>query len=214
MEALKEAREIAMRLKQALPATVDAVQQGIDHKTVFYMLVARELSIHRVVALGDDVLALLDSRRYLSASILVRSMLETIAVLGFILRALEKFEKTSDVAVLYTQVQRIIVGSRNGDEKDPSPVHVLDAIRATESFLPVPGLMHVYESISEFAHPNWSGLMGTFGKHENALLVRFSDESRATPPVALWLTIALSSFEHLYDLLGKSILQAAAHFAK
>lgn len=210
IDTLLEAKAIAERLKQALPAKVDAVQQGINHKIVFYMLVAREASIHRVSTLAEDTFALIAAGRGLGASILTRSILETAAVLGFLLHALKKFEKTSDLAVLHTRIKSVIVGSKNGDKQDPSPVHVLTAIEAAEEFLPVPGLTQIYANLSEFAHPNWAGLMGSFATHEDAFLVRLGGKSRAIPPVAPCLAIVLSSFEHLYTQLGEEIVRAAA----
>jgi len=210
IHTLLEAKETAERLKQALPEKVDAVQQGINHKIAFYMLVAREASIHRVSTLADDTFALLAAGRSLGASVLTRSMLETTAVLGFLLQALKKFEKTSDLEVLHKRVEKVIVGSKNGEKQDPSPVHVLAAIEAAEEFLPVPGLTRIYANLSEFAHPNWAGLMGSFAKHEDAFLVRLGGKSRAIPPLAPCLTIVLSSFEHLYAQLGEEIVRAAA----
>lgn len=168
---LEEARVIAAALKAALPDAVDATCQGIRHKTIFYLLVARESLLYRVSALADDAIPLIDSGRHLSAAVLTRSMLESAAVLGFLLRSLETFERTSDVKALYKRVAKVVVGSRN-DEESPDSVHVMEAIRETDSRLPVPGLMHLYGSLSEFAHPNWSGLLGTFGTHEGALRVR------------------------------------------
>jgi hypothetical protein len=123
--ALEEARTIAARLRAALPEAVDAIDQGISHKTVFYMLVARESLLHRVSALADDAFPLIDSGRYMSAAILTRSMLESAAVLGFLLRSLGTFERTSDVPALYSRVIKVVVGSRNGEEDDPDSVHVL-----------------------------------------------------------------------------------------
>lgn len=45
---LEEAHTIAVALRAALPEAVDAIKQGITHKTVFYLLVARESLLHRV----------------------------------------------------------------------------------------------------------------------------------------------------------------------
>ncbi|WP_374626436.1 LysR substrate-binding domain-containing protein [Pandoraea sp.] len=67
-ETLEEARGIAAALKAALPAAVDAIEQGISHKTIFYVLVARESLLHRVCSLSDDVFALIDVDRSLSAA--------------------------------------------------------------------------------------------------------------------------------------------------
>ena len=207
---LEEARNIAARLKAALPEAVDAVSQGIDHKTVFYMLVARESLLHRVSGLADDALSLIDAGRHLSAAILTRSMLESAAVLGFLLRSLEAFERSGDVPALYKRVAMVVVGARTGTEGSPASVHVLDAIREADKRLPVPGLYRLYENLSEFAHPNWSGLLGTFGTHEGPLRVRLGGEPRATPALGPHLAIVLSSFEHLYELMGESVVQAAA----
>jgi hypothetical protein len=206
--ALEEARDIAARLKAALPDAVDAVRQGIEHKTVFYLLVARESLLHRVSALADDAFLLIDADRYLSAAILTRAMLESAALLGFLLRSLETFERTNDVAGLYGRVTKVVVGARNGDEQEPEPVHVLNAIRDADARIPVPGIMQLYDSLSEFAHPNWSGLLGTFGTHEGALRVRLGGEPRARPALGPHLAIILSSFEHLYGLLGEAIVNA------
>jgi len=202
---LEEARAIAAVLRAALPDAVDAVKQGITHKTVFYLLVARESLLHRVSGLAEDTFLLIDAGRYLSAAILTRSMLESTAVLGFLLRSVETFERTNDVQALYGRVARVVVGARNGEEGDPVSVHVLDAIRDSDARLPVSGLMRLYENLSEYAHPNWSGLLGSFGAHENALRVQLGGPSRAVPALGPYLAIVLSSFDHLYGILGEAI---------
>lgn len=74
--ALQEAKEVASRLKASLPSSVDAAQQGIMFKSLFYALVVREALLHRIVALVDDAFALHDAARSLSAAIIARSMLE------------------------------------------------------------------------------------------------------------------------------------------
>jgi hypothetical protein len=210
LDALEEARTIAAALRASLPKEVDAIEQGITHKTLFYLIVARESLLHRVSGLAEDTFSLIDAGRNLGAAILTRSMLETTAVLGFLLRSVEVFERTNDVSVLYGRVAKVVVGSRNGDEGDPVSVHVLDAIRDSDARLPVSGLTHLYENLSEFVHPNWSGLLGTFGAHENALLVRLGGQPRAVPALGPCLAIILSSFDHLYGVLGEQIETVAA----
>jgi hypothetical protein len=203
--ALEQARTIAAALRAALPEEVDAIKHGITHKTVFYLIVARESLLHRVCGLAEDTFSLIDAGRYLGAAILTRSMLESTAVLGFLLRSVERFERTNDLSALYGRVAKVVVGARNGDEGDPVSVHVLDAIRDSDARLPISGLMNLYENLSEFAHPNWSGLLGSFGKHENALLVRLGEQPRAVPALGPYLAIILSSFDHLYSILGEAI---------
>ncbi|MBB2984631.1 hypothetical protein [Paraburkholderia tropica] len=207
--SLEDARTIAAVLRAALPVAVDAVKQGITHKTVFYLLVARESLLHRVSGLADDTFPLIDADRYLSAAILTRSMLESTAVLGFLLRSVETFERTNDIPALYGRVARVVVGARNGEEDDPVSVHVLDAIRDSDARLPVSGLMRLYENLSEYAHPNWSGLLGSFGTHENAFHIQLGGPSRAMPALGPYLAIILSSFDHLYGVLGESIEKIA-----
>jgi hypothetical protein len=70
--------------------------------------------------------------------------------------------------------------------------------------------MRLYENLSGFAHPNWDGLLGSFGTHENALLVRLGGHPRAVPALGPDLAIILSAFDHLYGILGKAIETAAA----
>lgn len=209
LETLEEARSIAAALRAALPKEVDAVKQGIKHKTLFYLIVARESLLHRVSGLADDTFSLIDAGQNLGAAILTRSMLESTAVLGFLLRSVEVFERTNDVSALYRRVAKVVVGSRTGDEGDPVSVHVLDAIRDSDARLPVSGLMRLYENLSEYAHPNWSGLLGTFGTHESALVVRLGGQPRAIPALGPYLVIILSSFDHLYRILGEEFEEIA-----
>lgn len=70
--------------------------------------------------------------------------------------------------------------------------------------------MHLYENLSEFAHPNWRGLLGSFGMHENAMRVRLDGLPRAVPALGPYLAIILSSFDHLYGILGIAIEKAVA----
>jgi hypothetical protein len=69
--------------------------------------------------------------------------------------------------------------------------------------------MRLYENLSEYAHPNWSGLLGSFGAQENALRVQLGGPSRAVPALGPYLAIVLSSFDHLYGILGEAIEKIA-----
>ncbi|WP_124834079.1 hypothetical protein [Burkholderia sp. Bp9031] len=179
------------------------------YQSIFYALVAREALLHRVVALADDAFFLFDAQRALSAAIVTRSILETMAVLGYLHDVFEKFDASGDEKTLYSRVAKVVVGARNMPDESPLAVHVLDAIRQTERRMVVPGLMSVYESLCEFTHPNWSGLLGFFGEHENAYRVVLGGPPRAVPPVDIHLAIVLSTFEALYDPLGDLIQHAS-----
>jgi|GEM_PF-6381557 len=139
--ALQEAKEAASRLRASLPSSVDAAQQGIMFKSLFYALVVREALLHRIVALADDAFALHDASRSLSAAIIARSMLETMSVLGYLRSVFEKFEATGDEKVLFDRIAKAVVGARNMQDEAPTAVHVLKAIEETERRIGVPGLM-------------------------------------------------------------------------
>ncbi|HDR9095095.1 hypothetical protein QZM46_29990 [Burkholderia vietnamiensis] len=208
--ALQEAKEVASRLKASLPSSVDAAQQGIMFKSLFYALVVREALLHRIVALADDAFALRDASRSLSAAIIARSMLETMSILGYLRSVFEKFEATGDEKVLFDRIAKAVVGARNMQDEAPTAVHVLKAIEETEQRIGVPGLMAVYESLCEFTHPNWSGVLGSFGEHEHAHRVVFGTPPRAIPPVEVHLAIILTTFEQFYTWLGEAICTANA----
>lgn len=206
---LDQAREIAALLREALPPSVDAAEQGIQHKPIFYALVARETLLHRTCALADDALALADVGREVSAAILARSMIETMALLGYMLYTLEKFHASRDATKFYERIVRIGFGSRQSTDIEPKPIHVNDAIKEADARLPVSGLASLYASLCEFTHPNWGSGFGSFGTHLNALRVEFGGEARCRPALGANLAIILDSFNYLYNRVGDEILTAS-----
>jgi len=53
------------------------------------------------------------------------------------------------------------------------------------------------------------GLLGSFGTHEDALRIQLGAMFRAVPVLRPYLEIILSSFDHLYGVLGESIEKIA-----
>ena len=63
-------------------------------------------------------------------------------------------------------VQTLGIKAKSGESQLPSPAHILDCIREVDKF--VKGHEEVYGNLSDFAHPNYSGALGTFGKINKA----------------------------------------------
>ena len=158
-----EIRDRLDRLETSLPTRLDARDLGTRSQLPFYALYCRETWMWRVVELARCAFDCFQKEDFVSAMVLTRAAMETTAALWSLRGKLEKALKLGSVNVseLGTYLARLRVGQGKGiaQPDDPKAVHVMDFIRAVEK--DCEGFGHQYDHLSEFAHPNWSGLQGS-----------------------------------------------------
>lgn len=127
-------------------------------KATYRSIVLRELTFWRVTDLLNQMVALSKAGHILGARILLRSTIETLAILIYlnqktraVLSGKERFNTFSDIT------SQLMLGSKNRTTK-------IEAVNVTHTILEkwcerkYPGIFKLYADLCESAHPNYEGV--------------------------------------------------------
>lgn len=150
-------------MSQSLPEFIEVAALGVRSKAPYQLLVVREALIWRTEELARNAQNSLQSDDFAVAAILTRSITENAALIWKLKDILEKrADKSSEE--LNTALMRALAGSTTL-EKAPDPYNVLSCLDSLNKT--IEGARQTYESLSEFAHPNWRGVMGLYSKTDD-----------------------------------------------
>jgi hypothetical protein len=166
-EDLAEARRLVDVLKQNLPVEISVAAMGMREKTPYNLLSVRESLAWRTEELARGACDLLERDDLASGALLTRAVTESAA---FILRLRELLETRAsrEAEYLHATSVKMIAGWKN-DPEMPEAISVLTLIKHMEKR--IPGAQMSYDALSEFAHPNWSGVAGLFSDIDHAAFV-------------------------------------------
>jgi hypothetical protein len=210
--ALETARAIATAIANSLPTNVSVASLTLKSKLPFKVLTLRELLIHRVSALASAAVSLYEDQAYLAGIVLTRSVLETVAIAFAIEKNLHKFLQVKDVKAFDTHLMKLLMASGAPDAKHPA-MDITGLINSVNK--KVPGFRESYNALSEYVHPNWSGMFGSFGTIDNAnyaVALGMSEQCPAWGSGVNALAGALEEFLHIYAALPPLIAQLNNHF--
>jgi hypothetical protein len=171
----------------SLAAEVDAsslyAHCPIAHKwkATFRTALVREASLWRMADLGAAFVDLVDSNKYLSARIILRSACETSALLAYLNKKLNdvvsgkiEFEAFNELT------KQLLLGGKNDDYFPP--VNVLTAL--THFAKDHPTILDIYNRLSEDAHPNAAGMIYGFSASQPEIFfTSFSNRFSATDSI-------------------------------
>jgi hypothetical protein len=107
--------------------------------------------------LGQQILLLSDARHYLGARILLRSAVETLALLTFLSNKIEQVISGKQSYFEYDEfTSRALRGTRN-DTTTPAAVSIMTALEKTGQ--KYPEITEIHQLLSESAHPNSDGVL-------------------------------------------------------
>jgi hypothetical protein len=159
---LAEARQLAGGLSASLPDKIEIAALGVRSKAPFQLLSVREALIWRTEELGRGACDALEKEDFTVAALLIRSVAESAAMTWYLLEILEN-RKRYTPAELNDILMRMFAGSKNGWADDgPIAINVLTFVQRLDK--KVPGFEAAYNSLSEYAHPNWRGVSGLYSK--------------------------------------------------
>lgn len=217
-EMLKEAKDYAAKLAAALPKRIQAAALTRRCKLPFKALAIRELLLHRTAALAKAAVALFEKGAVIPAVILTRSIVETLAVLFEFHERLQHFlkEETKDHHALDEFLMRCLMGSRNHrDTNMPTATNILTLIDRVEKT--APGFRSVYDSLCEYAHPNWAGTFGAFGNAVSETTELELGPQTRIPAYSAGLSTlsgSLIAFEHYYQESGALVRQLNDYYER
>ena len=206
-ELLACARIQAERLVSSLPDEVDAA--AVSRTNIpFKVVVLREVLIHRAAEFADVACSLFEQRRVVSACLTTRGLLEAAALICDLRdRVCNVIKGEASLSNLDDFLMRALLGSREPGA-EVQAINVLTVVdRAAKRHV---FFRNSYDRLSEFAHPNWWGLLGSYAEHDlEKRLVTLGREAANVPP-RFGLTVlvgALEAFIYFYNDLGARVPQ-------
>ena len=206
VEALVEARRLAAGLTASLPDKIEIAAIGVRSKAPFQLISVREALIWRTEELARNACDALEKEDFTVAALLIRSIAESAAMTWYLLEILEN-RKGYTPAELNEKLMRMFAGSKNGWADGPEAISVLTFVERLNRKLP--GFQAAYNSLSEYAHPNWLGVSGLYSKidREN-FTVHYSRGLRTEPAghqLANALVGGLLTFEDGYNKIADAM---------
>ncbi len=154
-------------------------------KLVWKVEVFKQAIIHRIVMLGAGCTEAWNARNFLSAILCMRATVETCAFIIDIEKQLQKLCKSSDFESINNLLAKITFGTRqkswlknNENDIDIEAVQVLNCIdNLDKTFDKEKSYVRThYDASSDFCHPNYLGLLHSFGVIDKTTgTVTFSD---------------------------------------
>jgi len=211
-ETLAEAKEIAERLAASLTNKIPAAGLTPRSKLPFKTLSIRELLIHRVSELASSAVENFERDRVVAAILLTRAVIETVAVLFALHERVECFLENKNADEFDAFLMRTLMGSRINSDL-PTAVNILTLIDRLNTV--VEETRTTYDALCEITHPNWAGLLGSFGDIDRkALELRLgtAGRSRGMSAGVNALSGSLMAFQHYYNELAKLIDRLNTYF--
>lgn len=217
LKALAEAKGRAEAMASCLPVSIPAAALPMQSKLPFDIISLREMLFHRASALATPAVSLLEARNVVSGALLTRALIETVAILVDLHSKLEAFVKAPDVEVLHTFLMKNLFANKyeeNGVRHEYFCSSVLSSIDRLDK--KSKGIRQMYDVLSEYSHPNYNGVFGTFGKIDQETLVlnlgpNVRGEGNAIIGVGA-LVAALTIFEHYYNAMPDLMTAINDHF--
>lgn len=203
-ELLEELNVIVDTLKVSLPTEAPIfISKAIDPCRALQL---REACFHRVTELAESAYDAFKKDNYVAAYILMRGVIETVALFWYFCDQIADALTTQDLDHLKEMLSKVLAGAKATKAKEAGwsldPVHILTFIRHVAK--KVPPFADHYDFLSEVAHPNAAGLIKAyvrndwdkgvvyFGKEHGKLGSHLEFDLEA-------LIVILNSFMDLYD---------------
>lgn len=212
--ALVQAKQLVAVMGKDLPRRVD---RAPFHSLIpFKALQLRELLRYRIAVLAVSAIESFEQRRVLPAVILARAAVETVVPLFFVHKEVTGFlagprDEPSAMALDAFLLHGLMLSRREGT--DYKAMNITTLVEKVEKS--IPGFAPTYFALCEYAHPNWAGVLGTFGKGDNEADALILGERSDDPAYKLGtnaLAGCLGSFHQLYNELGDLIPPLNDHF--
>jgi len=173
-------------------------------------MVLREGLIHRVTWLAEGAASEFAAKRWIPATVLVRAIAEPIAVLHSLRSHVEVAQQTRTDDSLTEFLRRMMVGSRT-DHELPQTINVLTMINKVDDDFPK--FRKTYDDLSEYAHPNWCGVLGAFSeldREKYRTTFKPRDASHNMSALMGYLEVA----QYIYNECGAKIVELSKAFER
>jgi hypothetical protein len=211
-DAFTKARLVVERIQQSLPTKIEASSLTSRSKLPFKALSVRETLIHRVSGLASPAISMFEGGNVVAGIVLTRSVLETVASTFALQRETKSFLLRKRVEAFDEFLMACLVGSRWPNAETPARSVLTFVDHVDKQFQ---GYRATYDSLCEYTHPNWSGVLGSFGSidHEARVLHLGPNDRDAGFSIGVTsLAMSLGLFEYSYNEIAESMLALNEHF--
>jgi len=215
-EPLAKARLSADNLARSLPSHIPIAALPLSSKIPFKALSLRELLFHRASALASPAVDLLEVGNIVSAALLTRALMETVAMMVELQRKLDNFLENTNAEEFDKFLMKCLFANRyevDGIKDEYYTASVLTPVDRLDKI--INGFRATYDTLSEYAHPNYSGVHGSFGTidHDNFILdLSPKVGGKGIVIGATALAAALGILVLYYDEMPESLMALNRHF--
>lgn len=177
-------------------------------KSLYRVWMLRELAFWREHDLMAQSYALHQQGHGLGARILLRSGFETLATLTYLnLLMRQVLDGKLNFHLFANKTTLLLLGTRNNEEM-PGAINILTVLGKCDKRYP--GLMKIYEGLSESAHPNYEGLMSGYSttnrdEYETTFSNRWMELHGDRHLDAM--TLCMGTFHHEYDAVWPDLME-------
>lgn len=202
--------ELIEEVNKRLPTRVDLTDISKYGSLYPYKLqVIKASQLYRNHELASSILIAFNSQSYSAAAILVRSLLESSALLFYIGKKINGTIESNSTGDIDSILMSVLMGY-SGDKKEKSkakPIQVLTAVDHAEK--KVPGYRREYDHLSDYTHPNWFGSHNMYAKIKDGEYITEFDASLNNsktswsliyPPLFLSLVLLIHSCDWIDNL--------------
>ena len=139
----------------------------------------------------------------MSGAVLVRALLEAVALIVLLDQRVRETIESGDIQTLDNLVSRTLVGCRN----KVTPLEAINVRTILEhASKKYEGLGEVYDELSEIAHPNWGGLLGAYGSlNTDERLYELCMSKVPLPMLLIALNVSLQVLRYTYNGMVPSL---------
>ena len=214
-ELLQVARKCQAHITQSRPEGVDPLAfPNLKSKTPYTAVVFRDAQYCRFEELCRAACDLFERGDVVAANICVRAMLETASSIWYLMELLQKEVNQGLSGSAHAKIVQLLLGQRSDTDSGlPQSKNILSILDHADKKLP--GLRKNYDRLSEFAHPNWSGALGTYGDREDKTLITWfrPTEKSLEYPKRIGLSLFILTIQMVEESYNE-ILDAAVAYAQ
>jgi hypothetical protein len=200
----------------SLPERIEIAALPLNSKIPFKAVSLRELLFHRGAALASSAVGLYEANNTVSAIVLTRALMETVAVLVDLQARLDSFLVSKDEQNFDAFLMKSIFANRYEDEGKRDDYFTSSILSSIDRFdKKVSGFRATYDALSEYSHPNWSGLLGSFGSiDQKNFIIEFGPRpaGKAQETGVIALAATLDILQMYYDEMPDSLIALNRHF--
>jgi hypothetical protein len=198
---LDEARARLRIFAKCLPTVVDPASISLSAKIPYKATCFREALIWRAEELGRTACEHYERGDVIAAILLTRGLTETAAAVWYLKELIERQLASGIETDLDEKMMALLMGHKNLRDM-PQAINVLKFLDRVDKA--IPGFRKSYDSMSEYAHPNWAGTSYVYSKDDRQrILTNFGRGIQPRELHAEWglkcLVGSLQIFEFAYN---------------